>query len=157
MSFARLLYVLALCVWLGETIFLSLIVAPTLFRNFPTPQAGEVMSALFPSYYQVGYGCGAVLLVSAVVLARGARRGAGTWGGAALVSGLMLATVLYAGLVVQPRVHALRPQLREPAVAPEVKAEFDQLHRRSVQLNGAVLVGGLLLAGLTATRLKDER
>jgi hypothetical protein len=73
--------------------------------------------------------------------------------GAGLVA-LMLAATLYAGLVLQPRVAALRLQLHGGSVVPEVKLEFDRLHKLAVTLNGGVLLGGLLVVAITARSLR---
>jgi uncharacterized membrane protein len=147
-----LAYALALVVWVGETIFLSFVVAPVMFGGFAVEEAGRVMSALFPSYYRIGYVCGIVLLGTALLM----QRHAGSflpWGLAAAISGLMLAAVLYAGVVIQPAVHELRAAREDPARAAQVEPRFQALHRRSVELNGVVLLGGLLLVGITAARL----
>lgn len=153
LAIAQWLYVVAVAVWLGTTVFVSLFAAPAVFRSFPVEEAGRVMSALFPDYYRVGYGCGLVLLVASAVCWRAGSAGAGRWGIATGVAALMLAAVLYAGIVIQPRAHAARSQLHEAPVAANIKAEFDRLHRRSVQLNGFVLLGNLVLASIAASRL----
>lgn len=146
------LYILALAVWLGETIFLSFVVAPTVFSSFPQ-DAGRIMSALFPWYYRIGYACGALLLVSSFTLWR-----SGTGGARGLfpvsVAALMLAAVLYAGIVIQPRARELRLEIHGANPSASAKMEFDRLHRRSVQLNSVVLVGGLAMAAAIAAKLK---
>jgi uncharacterized membrane protein len=149
---AEFLHLLALAVWLGETIFLSFVVAPTLFSSFPQ-EAGPVMSALFPWYYRIGYACGFVLLVSSVALWRS---GTGSVRGAVIpgVAALMLVAVLYAGIVIQPRARALRLEVHGPNPSPTAKVAFDRLHRRSVQLNSVVLLGGLAMAAMAAAKLK---
>jgi uncharacterized membrane protein len=144
---------LALAIWLGQTVFLSFVVAPVLFRNFPREQAGEVMGALFPSYYLIGSACGGVLLITSLLLWR-RNRPSLHWGVVGGCAFLMLAANLYAGTVLQPRAHALRGELRAEAPRADVRAEFDRIHRRAVQMNAGVLLGGLLLAGMTATRLR---
>jgi uncharacterized membrane protein len=146
------LHLLALVVWLGETIFLSFVVAPTLFGAFPQ-EAGRLMSALFPWYYRVGYACGAILLVTSLVL----WRSGGSSVRGPLTAGIvmfMLAAVLYAGIVIQPRVRALRLEMHGPNAAAAAKQEFDRLHRRSVQLNAVVLLGGLAITALAAAKLE---
>ena len=147
----RFAFLTALAVWLGETIFLSFVVAPTLFRQFPAAEAGRVMSALFAGYYAVAYVCGIVLVA---LTALWWRRGA-IWKWACALAAIMLIAALYAGLVVRPRVGELRLLRQDPAVAAGAEEEFDRLHRLSVQLNAVVLLGGLAIAGLTAARLRD--
>jgi hypothetical protein len=149
---ARVVYLLALIVWLGEVVCLSFFVAPTLFRNFAVEEAGRAVSVLFPVYYRVGAAAGVVLLLSALVLRILAP--ARAWSRVAVVVALMLAATLYAGWVVQPRAQTLRLQLHDTAASPALKQEFDRMHRLAVQLNGAVLIGGLAVAVITALRLK---
>lgn len=150
-TLVRIVYLLALIVWLGEVLFLSFVVAPAMFRTFAVEEAGRAVGTLFPIYYKIGYGAGAVMLVTALAL-RGLAGGR-AW---ALIAGLvavMLAATLYAGVVVEPRARALRPELHA-ASAPPVKEEFDQLHRRAVQLNAVVLLGGIVVAVISALQLR---
>jgi uncharacterized membrane protein len=149
----RAAHLLALAVWLGQTVFLSLVAAPTLFGSFPRERAGEVMGALFPGYYAVGSACGVVLVLTSFLLWRSTRPSL-HWaavGGCAL---LMLAANLYAGAVLQPRARVLRGELHATPPRPDAEAEFDRVHRRAVQMNGAVLLGSLLIAGMAAARLR---
>lgn len=133
---------LALITWLGEVVFLSFVVAPTIFRALPRESAGEVLGALFPAYYAIGAAAGAVGLVATMLLRRHGE-GRAWWTALALMIATMLAATLYAGVVVQPRAGMLRPALHLPTVAPEVRREFDRLHGEAVALNGAVLLVGL--------------
>ncbi len=144
---------LALGVWVGETVFLSFVVAPAVFGRLPE-QAGQVMSLLFPNYYRVAYVCGALLVVTGAVLWRAARDRAVRWGAFTALAAAMLAASLWAGVVIQPRAHELRPQLHQESAPPAVKEEFDRLHARAVQLNGAVLLGNLVLLGIAASRIE---
>lgn len=150
-------HLLALATWLGGILLLSFVVAPAVFGAFGEAErasAGRVMAAIFPGYYRVGAVCGAALVVTSLLLWRWGVEGSSRWLGGCVTAGVMFALVLYAGLVVQPRAHALRPQLSRPDASPALKAEFDALHRRAVQLNVAVLIGALVLTGVTATKLQ---
>jgi len=64
-----------------------------------------------------------------------------------------LALTVYAGAVVRPKVEAVRAVTEEAAPDPARKAEFDALHRLSVQLNGAVMLLDLLAVLSTAAAL----
>lgn len=153
MAVARYLYVMALIVWIGSIVFFSFAVAPVVFQVLPREQAGALTSAAFPIYYAVGCGCGLVLLLSCLLL-RGSALKKGLWTGNATVIAGMFALTLYAAVSVQPRATALRPQLHGADASSEAKQEFDRLHRLAVMLNGAVLVGGLLVTGVTASSLR---
>jgi uncharacterized membrane protein len=147
------LYLLALIVWLGETVFLSFVVAPSIFRGFPPDEAGRVMGAIFPAYYRVGTVCGVVLVGAAVFLWRGGVGGAARWGIATALAGVMLGCVLYAGVVVQPGVRELREMRHRPDAPANAESEFQRLHALSVRLNGVVLAGGVVLSVLAAMAL----
>jgi hypothetical protein len=150
------LYLMALIVWVGQVVFFSFVAAPSLFRTFPTaagPEAGRAVGAIFPTYYRVGYLCGGILLVTSLVLAGSA--GARLWWSVnSLLAAIMLAATLYAGVVVHPRASALRAQIREASTPPGVKEEFDRLHQLAVQLNGAVLVCGVVVSVITAASVR---
>src|SRR5262245_33107592 len=106
-ALAKWLYLVALAVWLGAIVFFSFAVAPLVFSALPRPDAGRVVSAIFPTYYAIGYGCGVVMLVTALVLRATAGSVARAWTVAAMVTALTLAVTLYAGVIVQPRAHTL--------------------------------------------------
>jgi hypothetical protein len=148
------LYLVALGLWLGSIVFFSFAVAPQVFGVLPRPDAGRVVSAIFPVYYSVGYACGGVMLVAAILLRGNASAPRGAWSLSAALAGLMLAVTLYAGLIVQPRAHTLRNAMLAAPDVEAAKIEFDELHRRAVQLNGSVLFGVLVLTALTANRLR---
>lgn len=156
---ARVLHLLAVSVWLGSVAFFSFVAAPAIFRTLPKQQAGDVVGAIFPTYYWVGHVCGAVALAGLVVAAR-----SGGWSVRAAVAGLLLVVMLganvYAGFVVQPKVVKAKVEIREAtsehSVPPpiELKERFDKLHKLSVQLNVVVLAGGLVVLALSALSLK---
>jgi hypothetical protein len=150
-------FVVALSVWLGTIVFFSFVGAPGVFGAFPESQrveAGRVIGRLFPGYYRLGYVCGAVLLLTSVILGVVAREGSSTWLASILLAAMMLGSTLYAGVIVQPRVHELRLRIHAADVTMQEKAEFDSLHRRAVQLNVVVLVEALILTGILATKLR---
>jgi len=146
-------HLVALATWLGETVFFAAVVAPALFGGLGAEQAGAAVALIFPGYYSVGYACGALLIATALTLWQRSGPGGGVWLVAALVAVVMLAAALFAGLDILPQADALRLKLHDPASGPDVREQFDQLHRVAVQLNVAVLVGNLVLAGLLAVRL----
>ena len=153
---ALFFYLLAIVCWLGGMIFFSFFTAPTLFNILPTPEAGKVVSTIFPRYYILGYVAGAIAFGLAIYLATGTR-GRGWWLGACVLLAAALGLTVYAGAVVRPRIEAARP----PAVAasnpsnpdPARQAEFNALHRLSVQLNCAVMVLDALALLATAAAL----
>jgi uncharacterized membrane protein len=149
----KLVHLLAGVVWVGGVVFFSFVAAPRLFQTLPREEAGRAVSAIFPTYYMLGYVCGTLLIVTALVLfAAGRNR---RWLVSGVVGAVMLGSSLYAGMVVQPRAHALRSQLAVTAADAPVHADFDRLHRLAVQLNGVVLIGGLLITGIAAGSIRE--
>ena len=71
---------------------------------------------------------------------------------------VMLISSLYAGMVIRPKAHDVKIQMKTVEEATELgnqlKAQFDKLHRNSVILNIVVLVAGLFLLGIVAFRLR---
>ena len=150
-------YVVALSVWLGTIVFFSFVGAPGVFGAFAESQraeAGRVIGRLFPGYYRLGYACGVVLFLTSVILAVAAREGSSIWVASALLSAMMLGATLYAGVILQPRVHELGLRTHEADVTTQVKDEFDRLHQRAVQLNVVVLIGALVMTSVVAARMR---
>ncbi|MGA7872261.1 MAG: DUF4149 domain-containing protein [Candidatus Binatus sp.] len=142
------IYLAALGCWLGGIVFFSFFTAPAVFTVLPRPEAGQLISTIFPRYYMLGYIAGTVSLVLAIYLTavRGPRM---WWGITTLVLAIALAISFYAGTVILPRADAIRTVNEEPNPDPARKAEFDRLHGMSVTLNGAVLL--LNLAAVVGT------
>jgi hypothetical protein len=145
-------HLLALAVWLGETVFFGAVVAPALFGHLGAVWA-FVTALIFPGYYMVGYVCGTLLVLTTLALWRRARPGGGLWLVAAGVAAMILVACLFGGLGVLPEADALRPHLHDAGAPASIRERFDTLHALAVQLNMAVLIGNLILAGLLATRL----
>jgi uncharacterized membrane protein len=154
----RFLYLLSLVVWVGGIVFFSFVGAPSTFQAVPVDMAGRVVAKIFPRYYLVGFVAGLVALAAFLGLARMS----GQWGALrvahALLLTAMLGTGLYAGTVVQRQATAVRQQIgsfeERSQARPELRAEFDRLHRLAVVLNGVVLVLGLVVIFVTATGLR---
>jgi uncharacterized membrane protein len=149
----RFLHLLALGLWIGSVVFFSFVVAPGLFGALPRDAAGRAVSAIFPRYYAFGAACGVTALLSGLVL--GARRV--SWGRPLVLElvllALMTGIVLYSGRVVLPQASEARAALaeaREATALDTAQARFDLLHRRSVLLNGTVLLLGLVAFALAA-------
>lgn len=151
---AIIVLTLALGLWVGALVFVSFVVAPAVFGTVPSETAGTVMGAIFPRYYAFTIAVGIVGLLAAVPL-RSAARGS-RWTAIVGMMIVMLAATVYAGMVVSPRARVLRPALHQEPVDAAVRAEFDALHRRAVQLNGLVLLLGLGALGVSATAFRGS-
>jgi uncharacterized membrane protein len=141
---------IALSVWVGSIVFFSIVVAPGIFKNLEREQAGNLLAHLFPHYYLVGTVCGAAALAVLVLLFLFDSGSRGMRLGQMALAGLMLAANLYAGYILEGRIHRLREErmtLPGRAAREEAEKQFQRLHRRSVDLNLAVLgAGGVILA-----------
>jgi len=73
-----------------------------------------------------------------------------------LLVAVMLATTLYAWLVVLPAAHAAREALRQSAPAPGALSTealaFARLHRLSGLLNGTAMLAGVLVLATVGLR-----
>lgn len=148
---ALFFYLLALVCWLGGMISFVFFTA-VLFSRLPVPDAGKVVGAIFPYYYIAGYVAGAIGVVLAIYFAVGGR-GRAWWICSAVLLAGALALTVYAGAVVRPKIATVRSVSEEANPDPARKAEFDTLHRLSVQLNGAVMVLDLIALLATAAAL----
>jgi uncharacterized membrane protein len=148
-------YLLALAVWVGGIVFYSFFTTPAVFAHLPRETAGELLAALFPRYYLLGYVCGGILLFTTLLEAILVRHL--PWIRLLLVL-IMLGSSAYAGAVVRPEVHALKVQMKTVEEGTELgkslQGRFDRLHRLAVILNLVVLGGGLFLLGIAAFRLR---
>jgi uncharacterized membrane protein len=144
------LYLVALAVWIGSIVFWSFVAAPALFRALGPEQAGQVVRRIFPTYYLLGMVAAAVGIVTVgILLGAGAMRTP-----VAVLSLLLLAGMgglnLWMRQGVAPHMAVVRERVARARAAdrvvdPELEAEWKGLHRLSVQVNGAVLLGALVL------------
>jgi putative copper export protein len=147
------IHLAAVSVWVGSLVFFSFVAAPALFRHLSPEAAGEAVSHIFPLYYRLGAICGAAGALSALALARRLPAAAGRFRLKAGALVLMVILTLYASERVAPRAGALRAAMHAPALEggerAARRAAFAAEHRKSVGLNGAVLLlgAGLLVLG----------
>src|ERR1700730_11815440 len=117
------IYLLAIACWLGSVVFFSFFVAPVVFTVLARPDAGKVVSVIFPRYYILGYVAGGVALVIAIYLLAANAGSRGWWLGAVVAIGIAFGCTLYAGAVVRPRVDAIRSVSEEANPDPAREAE----------------------------------
>lgn len=142
------IYLFALAAWVGSVLFVSFGVAPVIFKVLGPEAGGRFVRVLFPRYYQWGAVCGAIALPAAVAVPLCFPELRGPWVGVQALA-IIAATLvmLYAGNALTPAINAARD------AGPPGEARFERLHRRSVRLNGLVLLLGLgLLLGFAARR-----
>lgn len=140
---ARRLALACVAGWLGVQAFFSLGVAPVVFRVIDRAAAGDAVSAVLPRYYLWGAILTAVaLLGNGLALWRGRDRLRDSV--ASALCALMLASVLWAWLLVLPQAEAARRSRSDTA--------FVQAHRRAVQLNGLTLLAGAVVVVVAIVR-----
>lgn len=157
----KFLYILSICFWIGSIFFFSFFAAPSIFKVLPRETAGNVVSDIFPKYYLVAYVCGAVAIITTLMLrfmynnnlsgiAFGLRVG---------ILLVMLGLAVYAGIVIRPKAHDARTQMRsvseESPNYPEIHDKFRSLHRQSAIMNSAVFLLGIAILFINAYTYRD--
>ena len=140
-------YLLALTGLVGSILFFSFVVAPAIFTVLGAEAGGKFVRALFPRYYAWGVVCCGIAMPALVCGSLGFPELRGPMIGVQSgLLGLGLAVQFYCGNTLTPAINAARDG--GPATAPR----FDRLHRRSVVLNGVVLLLGVALLIAFASR-----
>lgn len=135
-TIASFVAALALGTWFGAMVFFSFVTAPTTFDVLGTDDAGPVVNAVFPKYYQFGLGLGFVSLAGIIT------NGAATAFGTAHV--LALGAAVVALLAVGFARFSLVPKM-EAAGADA----FAQYHKQSVTLNALTMLAVLVAFAAT--------
>ena len=145
------LHLLAIAALIGRVVFLSFVTAPGLGRDLDPDAFARVTRVRFPRYYALGIIAATVGWTSITSLG--------------LLNGFdsldLLASTPWLGILaiekdcrspLTPRNNALGDGIKDATQREghvvSVRKDRDTLHRRSVQLNGVVLVPGLRLVGL---------
>ena len=146
----RTLRLLAITVWLGGLLFFGAVMAPVAFHVLPTTHlAGAVVGASLRILHIIAMVCGALLIVTTLLLARTCR--------ALIFCGITVAMLLltaYSQFSIIPRMDADRAAAgeitRDCTSAP--CTDFNRLHPLSERVEEAVMVGGLALVVMLAQR-----
>jgi len=151
----RLVYVLALAVWLGGMTMLGAVVAPTIFQTLQAADpgsgralAGLAFGAILTRFHLVAYGCGILLLVTLIAMALLGPRPKHFAIRCGIVAGMLLVSV-YSGVVVLGEIDAIQREVGTlPSRLPEGdprRVRFDALHQLSTRLMMVDLFGALVL------------
>ena len=94
----------------------------------------------------VGYVCGTLIFLVLLSI--------GTAGLKWFAWGIMMVSTASAGLTVNPKAKTLKKRLKDSSEAEKsaLEARFKVLHSLSVKLNGVVLLAGLWLLWLSASK-----
>lgn len=146
----RFVLLLSIVLWVGALVFFTFFVTPSIFQVLPRDLAGELVGAIFPKYWAIGYVAGvlsiaSLLAISFVEKAFPAAR--------ILLLAFMTAATFYSGMVIAPEAKAVHREMRaasDPAKTKEFKEDFARLHLHSYVLNMAVIVSGVAFIFFTA-------
>jgi uncharacterized membrane protein len=152
----RFIYLLSITLWIGGIAFFSFMAAPSIFHVLPREEAGKVVADIFPKYYWQGIICGAIALLTSVVLGMRER-----WNMLLIVRtimiGVMLIGVLYSIAILQPKIQTVKAQITSfESLSPTdpLRLEFGRLHRHSFSVNAAVLLLGVVVVFIAAFTMK---
>jgi asparagine N-glycosylation enzyme membrane subunit Stt3 len=139
----RLIFSLAVAVWLGTVVSFSYVFLPTIL-NVLEGHASNLLQRLFPRYYVLGTVCGLVALATVSLAPASPRLVAAERLRLAFPVVVSLLCTLAAQRFVLPRLAAARRSQQE--------AEYARLHRYSAMLNSTVLAMLVLAVAALATR-----
>ncbi len=146
----RFLQVFALGTWVGAIVYFAAVVTRGAFAVLPNADlAGALVGVTIKGLHGLGIIAAVIYLLASLGLGRSVRALAQP---AALGVILMLVLTLASQRIVLPRMDALRAQMGSVEATPRenaLRAEFDRLHRVSVQIESGVLLVGLAALFLT--------
>ncbi len=149
----KFLYLLAIVVWVGMLLFFSFVAAPVIFRTLPRSTAGDVVGAIFPKYWLIGYLCAIVSVISLVVIFL-AEGGVSYMHFISLF--LMAGLIFYTGLFPAKRAGDIKERLNDTDnehLMVELEREFKKAHGESSILNMIIIGLGIVVIFLTSMRL----
>ncbi|MGO9591798.1 MAG: DUF4149 domain-containing protein [Candidatus Acidiferrales bacterium] len=151
----RFLRVLALGAWIGAIIYFTAVVTQGAFSVLPSQdEAGLLVGFTLGGLHLMGLIAAAIFILASVAMEKSLKAFVEP-----AVIGVILMTVatIASQDYVIPRMNVLRTQMVSIQAAPgndPRRAEFDRLHRISVDLEGAVLLIGLVTLFLTTRERK---
>jgi hypothetical protein len=152
----RIVRLLAIVLWEGGLLFFAFVLAPVAFHVLPsTHQAGLVVGGTLVILHQIGMICGALFLLATFILwstHRTTRRK--LYAIELALVAVMLAITAYLQFSVVPAMERDRIQAggdvdAAPPSDPS-RVDFERLHPRSEQFEGAALFAGLGIVLLMA-------
>ena len=146
----RFLQFLTLGTWIGSILYFGAIVAPAAFTVLTQDQAGALVGLTLGRLHLLGIVAGVIYLLVTAIWARSA---AALVRPAPLLVFVMLLLTFISQFWVMSTMDALRAQMGSVAAAPPtdtLRAQFDRLHRISVNLEMAVLIAGLIALFFTS-------
>jgi len=151
--FLRFVRVLALGAWVGAIVYFAAVVTQGAFAVLPSrDEAGLLVGFTLGGLHLMGVIAAAIFVAASVALAKSLRAFAEP---AVLGVILMAALTIVSQSYVIPKMALLRGQMGSVDAAPASdprRAAFDRLHRVSVDIEGGVLIIGLISLFLAVRR-----
>jgi hypothetical protein len=142
MQILSIIYRLAITFWVGGAAMFTFVLTPIIFKVNDRDTAGRIVGTLFPGYFKWGLACGAVALVS-ILLIRGKN-----FVPILLILILMLTLTSFQAFSIEPRAAALKKEIPSFVTTPKedpLRREFSRLHGISAVCNLSVIAGGIAL------------
>lgn len=158
-TFLRILRLYPLALWVGGEVFF-VIVAGIAFTVLPEAHsAGAVVRGALIALHRIGITAGVIYLLATLALLATRRDTHRARAVEVVLIGVMLLVTLYSQMSVIPRMEndrlSLGGDVATVAKDNPARQDFDRLHGLSVNLEGAVLVCGLVLIALAP--IEDRR
>lgn len=154
MNTFRFLLLISMAVWVGMLIFFTFFITPSIFKVLPRELAGDLVGALFPKYWMIGYAAGVLSLLSIIAISLIEK----TFPTAVLsLVALMTALTFYSGLVVGARAMTMSAEIRsiqDPVKKEEMRAGFKKVHAKSAAINLAIMAGGVTVIFFISRNLR---
>lgn len=155
MQILRFLRVLVLGAWIGAIIFFAAVVTQAAFSVLPSQdEAGRLVGSALDGLHLMGLIAGAVFIVASLAMKKYV-----TVDASMICVSLMLALTVCSEVYVVSRMNVLRKQMgsvQSTTVDDPRRVEFDRLHGASVDLEGGVLLIGLIALFLAAREKRAE-
>ena len=156
----RILRLYAIALWVGGLIFF-VVVAQVAFTNLPTThEAGMVVRGSLIAIHHIGIGTGLLYLLATTALRFLNRNAQGLYIAESLLVIAMLLLTYYSQDSIIPRMErdrmALGGEVTDATKATPEHIEFDRLHNLSTQVEGGVLLCGLIVLALAAVPAKPN-
>jgi len=142
MPLLSILYRLAIAFWVGGASLFTFVLTPIIFKSYPRDQAGGIVGHLFPAYFRWGLACGALALVTRLLL-KGSEGLAAT-----IILAVLLCVTSFQAFYIEPRAAALKKEIPSFETTPRehpARKEFSKLHGISAVCNLSVIAGGVAL------------
>lgn len=133
---------LAVTFWVGGVAIFTFVLTPIIFKVNDRDTAGRIVGTLFPAYFRWGLSCGAVALVSLLIM-----RGKSSMAPLVILL-VMLCLTAFQGFFIEPRAAALKKDIPSFVTTPKdhpLRKEFSRLHGISAACNLTVFAGGVVL------------